>query len=85
MIISQSGSTILFQLFFTFEDHKMATATEQIELVRRWCHEAVREFGDDWPSIHGHIRKKLAELPETERKSLLQNVVLALMPDCDKH
>jgi tRNA(Ile2) C34 agmatinyltransferase TiaS len=64
----------------------MATATEQVELLQAWCQEAVREFGDDWPSIHRHIRKKLAELPESERKHLLQNIVLALTPmNCEPH
>lgn len=58
----------------------MAAATEPIELLQSWCHEAVREFGDDWPSIHRHIRKKLEELPEIERKRLLQSVMLALAP-----
>jgi hypothetical protein len=61
-------------------------AIDPIELLQTWCDEAVREFGDDWPRIHGHIRKKLAELPEVERKMLLQNVLLVLAPmDCEPH
>lgn len=76
----ESGSTLLFQRFFNFEDREMAAALEPIELLQNWCQEAVREFGDDWPSIHGHIRKKLAELPEIERRIVLQSVLLALMP-----
>jgi hypothetical protein len=63
----------------------MATV-EPIELLQTWCAEAVREFGDDWPRIHGHICKKLADLPEAERKMLLQKVLLVLAPtDCEPH
>jgi hypothetical protein len=58
----------------------MAAAIEPIELLQNWCHEAVREFGDDWPRIHGHIHRKLAELPEIERRKILQSVLLALTP-----
>ena len=57
-----------------------------LELLSAWCQEAVGEFGDDWPMIHGHIRKKLAELPETERTSMMQNVQLVLAPmDFEPH
>lgn len=55
-------------------------ATEPIELLQSWCNEAVREYGDDWPSIHGHIRKKLAELPDIEREKILRNVLLVVAP-----
>ena len=64
----------------------MRTIQGPIELLHTWCHEAVSEFGDDWPMIHGHIRKKLAELPETERTFLMQNVELVLAPlDYEAH
>ncbi len=57
-----------------------------IELLHTWCHEAVSEFGDDWRMIHGHIQKKLAELPEPERTCLMQNVELVLAPlDYEAH
>lgn len=57
-----------------------------IEVLQAWCHEAVREFGDDWPMIHRHIKKKLAELPESERVHFLQIVQLILTPmDYEPH
>jgi hypothetical protein len=64
----------------------MRATRPPIELLNAWCQEAVGEFGDDWPMIHGHIRKKLAELPEPERVFMLQNVQLVLAPlDCEPH
>jgi hypothetical protein len=64
----------------------MRTTRGPIELLNIWCQEAVGEFGDNWPMIHGHIRKKLAELPEPERIFLMQNVQLALAPlDYEPH
>lgn len=64
----------------------MRATQPPIELLHAWCHEAVGEFGDDWPMIHGHIRKRLAELPETERVFLMQNVELVLAPmDYEPH
>jgi hypothetical protein len=57
-----------------------------IELLNSWCQEAVGEFGDNWPMIHCHIRKKLAELPEPERVFVMQNVQLVLAPlDYEPH
>ena len=57
-----------------------------IEVLQAWCHEAVCEFGDDWPMIHGHIRKKLAEMPESERTRIMQVIHLALTPlDYEPH
>jgi hypothetical protein len=64
----------------------MPTIHGPIELLSAWCQEAVGEFGDDWPMIHSHIRKKLAELPEPERIFLMQNVELVLAPlDYEPH
>lgn len=55
-------------------------------MLHAWCQEAVGAFGDDWPMIHGHIRKKLAELPEPERAFMIQNVQLMLAPlDYEPH
>ncbi len=55
----------------------MTTATS-IELLRGWCHEAVCEFGDDWPRIQRYIQAKLSELPEPERKTVTQSISLVL-------
>lgn len=62
----------------------MPASQGSIELLEIWCREAVGKFGDNWPMIEAHIRKKLAELPENERKCLMQDIQLALAPLDDK-
>lgn len=64
----------------------MIAANSQIELLKSWCHEAVVEFGDDWPRIHSYIQSKLSALPEPERKNLSQSISLVLArPDHELH
>lgn len=64
----------------------MTTATGPVEQLQLWCHEAVRQFGADWPRIHGHIQKKLAELSDIERNYFEQNISLMLAPlDYEPH
>jgi len=56
----------------------MTTPTSPIELLKSWCHEAVCEFGDDWPRIQRYIQAKLSELPEPDRKNVTQSISLVL-------
>lgn len=51
---------------------------EPISLVQCWCVEAVTKFGDDWPMIHEHVRRKLSALADEDRIRVLQALSFVL-------
>ena len=57
--------------------------SEPINLVQRWCMEAVNKFGDDWPMIHQHVRQKLSALAEEDRARIMQALSFVLRQGAD--